>query len=169
MPVRAKPILRFAQRGSSSVTSDERKRSEGKPRFFFFGRNDRIRTCDILVPNQARYQLRYIPNLIVSNSVRILVPNQARYGLRYIPNCYMQRYDYSRLFAFCQAGKRIYFILAWRLWGKCRSAFYKDGKRRNSREIRTLGMPLVRFLLARSIVEPQSSVWIECSGRPTFR
>ena len=24
-------------------------------------RNDRIRTCDILVPNQARYQLRYIP------------------------------------------------------------------------------------------------------------
>ena len=25
------------------------------------GRNDRIWTCDILVPNQARYQLRYIP------------------------------------------------------------------------------------------------------------
>ena len=24
-------------------------------------RDDRIRTCDILVPNQARYQLRYIP------------------------------------------------------------------------------------------------------------
>ena len=28
------------------------------------GRNDRIRTCDILVPNQARYQLRYIPKEI---------------------------------------------------------------------------------------------------------
>ena len=26
-----------------------------------FGRNDRIRTCDILLPKQARYQLRYIP------------------------------------------------------------------------------------------------------------
>ena len=26
-----------------------------------FGRNDRIRTCDIVVPNHARYQLRYIP------------------------------------------------------------------------------------------------------------
>ena len=25
------------------------------------GRNDRIRTCDILLPKQARYQLRYIP------------------------------------------------------------------------------------------------------------
>ena len=24
-------------------------------------RDDRVRTCDILVPNQARYQLRYIP------------------------------------------------------------------------------------------------------------
>ena len=28
-----------------------------------FGRNDRIRTCDIVVPNHARYQLRYIPVL----------------------------------------------------------------------------------------------------------
>ena len=26
---------------------------------FFYGRGDRIRTCGILVPNQARYQLRY--------------------------------------------------------------------------------------------------------------
>ena len=26
-----------------------------------YGRNDRIRTCDIVVPNHARYQLRYIP------------------------------------------------------------------------------------------------------------
>ena len=38
------------------------KRSgSGKIRSLIFGRNDRIRTCDILVPNQARYQLRYIP------------------------------------------------------------------------------------------------------------
>ena len=27
-----------------------------------FGRNDRIRTCDIVLPKHARYQLRYIPN-----------------------------------------------------------------------------------------------------------
>ncbi len=26
-----------------------------------YGRNDRIRTCDILLPKQARYHLRYIP------------------------------------------------------------------------------------------------------------
>ena len=28
------------------------------------GRNDRIWTCDILLPKQARYQLRYIPILV---------------------------------------------------------------------------------------------------------
>ena len=33
-----------------------------------YGRNDRIRTCDILVPNQARYQLRYIPKAYVNFS-----------------------------------------------------------------------------------------------------
>ena len=26
-----------------------------------YGRNDRIRTCDIVLPKHARYQLRYIP------------------------------------------------------------------------------------------------------------
>ena len=26
-----------------------------------YGRADRVRTCDLLVPNQARYQLRYGP------------------------------------------------------------------------------------------------------------
>ncbi len=31
----------------------------------FCGRNDRIRTCDILLPKQARYQLRYIPKYII--------------------------------------------------------------------------------------------------------
>ena len=30
----------------------------------FLGRNDRIWTCDILLPKQARYQLRYIPKLL---------------------------------------------------------------------------------------------------------
>ncbi len=28
---------------------------------FLFGRSDGIRTHDLLVPNQARYQLRYTP------------------------------------------------------------------------------------------------------------
>ena len=32
-----------------------------------YGRNDRIRTCDIVVPNHARYQLRYIPKNIKLN------------------------------------------------------------------------------------------------------
>ena len=29
--------------------------------FGYYGRSDRNRTCGILVPNQARYQLRYTP------------------------------------------------------------------------------------------------------------
>jgi hypothetical protein len=29
-------------------------------------RGDRIRTCDPLVPNQVRYQLRYAPNFLIS-------------------------------------------------------------------------------------------------------
>ena len=37
----------------------KRKRPPKKRRSL--SRDDRIRTCDILVPNQARYQLRYIP------------------------------------------------------------------------------------------------------------
>ena len=31
----------------------------------FAGRGDRIRTCGILVPNQARYQLRYTSKTIL--------------------------------------------------------------------------------------------------------
>jgi hypothetical protein len=31
---------------------------------FQISRGDRIRTCDPLVPNQVRYQLRYAPNFL---------------------------------------------------------------------------------------------------------
>ena len=75
-------------------------------------RGDRIRTCDPLVPNQMRYQLRYTPNngncpktalfhRMPSPSLTALcfssrrgdrirtcdplVPNQMRYQLRYTP------------------------------------------------------------------------------------
>ena len=37
------------------------------------GRNDRIRTCDILVPNQARYQLRYIPKVTEKRTAFLLL------------------------------------------------------------------------------------------------
>ena len=61
-----------------------------------FRRGDRTRTCDSLVPNQERYQLRYTPNsfgYVVSDESRgdrtrtcdSLVPNQERYQLRYTP------------------------------------------------------------------------------------
>ena len=46
------------------------------------GRSDRIRTCGILVPNQARYQLRYTP-IFSFAFVSRQFPNQARYQLRY--------------------------------------------------------------------------------------
>lgn len=45
------------------------------------GRADKIRTCDLLVPNEARYQLRYSPILIFT----LIVLNEARYKLRYTP------------------------------------------------------------------------------------
>lgn len=32
--------------------------------FFFFSRDDKIRTCDLYVPNVARYQLRHIPSFL---------------------------------------------------------------------------------------------------------
>ncbi len=37
------------------------KRSNLLSYTFTSSRNDRIRTCDILLPKQVRYQLRYIP------------------------------------------------------------------------------------------------------------
>ena len=46
------------------------------------GPSDRIRTCGILLPKQARYQLRYTRLLSFYPAGRIL-PNQARYQLRY--------------------------------------------------------------------------------------
>gem|GEM_PF-2565985 len=36
--------------------------------FLFQGRGDRTRTCDSLVPNQERYQLRYTPVHFFSNA-----------------------------------------------------------------------------------------------------
>ena len=37
------------------------KKAVAKATAFLFGRSDGIRTHDLLVPNQARYQLRYTP------------------------------------------------------------------------------------------------------------
>ena len=78
----------------------------------FFCRGDRIRTCDPLVPNQVRYQLRHAPKTDFINQERLLysitlpvksiivfyccrgdrirtcdplVPNQVRYQLRHAP------------------------------------------------------------------------------------
>ena len=44
-----------------SQASIQKSKGEAKPLLLIFGRNDRIRTCDILLPKQARYHLRYIP------------------------------------------------------------------------------------------------------------
>ena len=34
------------------------------PKLYLGGRSDRSRTCGILLPKQARYQLRYTPRLL---------------------------------------------------------------------------------------------------------
>ena len=36
--------------------------------FVNFSRGDKIRTCDPLVPNQVRYQLRYAPKRILNST-----------------------------------------------------------------------------------------------------
>ena len=41
--------------------------------FFLFGRSDRIRTCGILLPKQARYQLRYTPIFYFAFFVKLSV------------------------------------------------------------------------------------------------
>ena len=38
-----------------------RNTKKGAPKGAFLRREDRIRTCDPLVPNQMRYHLRYFP------------------------------------------------------------------------------------------------------------
>ena len=47
-----------------------------------FGPSDRIRTCGILLPKQARYQLRYTRLFSFFEFPRAF-PKQARYQLRY--------------------------------------------------------------------------------------
>ena len=42
---------------------------------FFESRDDRTRTCDSLVPNQERYQLRYIPNSYLVNLSNVVILN----------------------------------------------------------------------------------------------
>ena len=51
-----------------TLSSLQKNTENHKGLLCFFGRNDRIRTCDILVPNQARYQLRYIPRYLINRS-----------------------------------------------------------------------------------------------------
>ena len=48
------------------------------------GPSDRIRTCGILLPKQARYQLRYTRLFSFCLAGRIL-PNVAHYQLRHTP------------------------------------------------------------------------------------
>ena len=45
----------------------------------FFGRADRARTCDLLVPNQPRYQLRHSPML--ATAVTIVRPPLGNLGV----------------------------------------------------------------------------------------
>ena len=56
-----------------------------------YGRNDRIRTCDIVVPNHARYQLRYIPILFFYRLggayFLFFFPRKALFGRKHRPVC----------------------------------------------------------------------------------
>ena len=47
-----------------------------------YGRSDTIRTCDILLPKQARYQLRYTPKYFVVRNFCGHFPKQAATGYR---------------------------------------------------------------------------------------
>ena len=64
-----------------------RQRLESKKKALqkgLFGRNDRIWTCDILLPKQARYQLRYIPIVLLRvKSKHIFLPCKILLVARY--------------------------------------------------------------------------------------
>ena len=68
---------KIAKHHKRHLISNKGKKRPGKCSRIFFGRNDRGRTCDILLPKQARYQLRYIPLFNFTNIY------QARFRLRY--------------------------------------------------------------------------------------
>ena len=57
--------LRYADRTELTHHSNKNnKRGHTRQPLLLFGRNDRVRTCDIVLPKHARYQLRYIPKVI---------------------------------------------------------------------------------------------------------
>ena len=66
-----------------------------------YGPSDRIRTCGILLPKQARYQLRY--TRLFRYSIRLVVFSQSRRAT----NCATPRYD--RLLFFCV--ENVFFII----------------------------------------------------------
>ena len=80
--------------------------------FFLSGRNSRIRTCDLLVPNETRYQAALCSEVIAiyahqfSQQIR-RVPNQIQHGLR-ITNFFVQ--SQSRL-VFLQRIVRVFLPL----------------------------------------------------------
>ena len=79
------------------LESKQKRKKNRKGFSFFFGRNDRIRTCDILVPNQARYQLRYIPKYeIWKGSRRGALPISA------LPKCF--RHTSRNIFGYIPTG-----------------------------------------------------------------
>ena len=54
-------VIFFADaKGKHAPLIYENKKHHTKRYRAFYGRDDRIRTCGIMVPNHARYQLRYI-------------------------------------------------------------------------------------------------------------
>ena len=67
-----KLYIQYARHPASSTTNDERLTTNDKiqksrhPKvtavLFQYGRGDRIRTCGLLVPNQARYQTALRPD-----------------------------------------------------------------------------------------------------------
>ena len=55
--------------GAKHMSDPTRKTGAG---VFLFGRGDRTRTCDILVPNQERYQLRYTSSFFLFRGAKVL-------------------------------------------------------------------------------------------------
>ena len=52
--------------------------------FFIYGPSDRIRTCGILLPKQARYQLRYT-RISVNASIVTVLPDLSRESVKRAP------------------------------------------------------------------------------------
>ena len=89
----------------------------------FSGRSDRIRTCGIVVPNHARYQLRYTPktsqDLLAENRLSAVADRLFGFSFSYYTMFVPKSQGFSASFSalvksvyICQKARQLFFVSA---------------------------------------------------------